>query len=153
MKNDKSKRVLISSEPRILADEIILANPDCHYTLVHDIQKIPDEYDFVFLVEKDFFRLASELSGLKHPYVCVIYTDPDCEFNTIKPHPRIDSYLFGILDEWVMHINSLLTSNETTKFDRKFLLNRKDRKDDLLVTKLLAKLWGEEKIIKNMLYF
>jgi len=150
MKKNESKQVLISSEPRMLADEIIMSNPGHHYTLLHDALKFSDVYDFIFLTEKDFSRLTGEINSLKTPLFCVIYTDPNCEFNSIKPHPRIDCFMFGIIDEWVSQINEILGDKSTNPFDQKILIGRNERKDENLVKKTIKQLWGDEKVIKNL---
>lgn len=158
MENIGQKRILVSAHPKKLADEVKAQNPKdiVHFFYDSEDQSFESsdltlkDYDYIFLTDEDYTLLLSKLNELTHSHLCVIYTDLESEFFLIPPGSRVDSYCFGLFDDWLSHIDAVLHPPMAKKFNHGFSISRKnwDKKNDVLA--LIPKLIGNERISKNL---
>jgi anti-sigma regulatory factor (Ser/Thr protein kinase) len=158
MENYKAKRILVSSHPKKLAEEVKSENPK---DIVHFFYDSEDrsfesndlafkDYDYLFLTDEDYALISSKLLDLGTSHLCVIYTDLESEFFLIPPGKRIDSYCFGLFEDWLAHINAVLHPAVPSKLTHHLTISRNswDKNFDMAV--LLPQLFAGEKISKHL---
>ncbi len=158
MENYNPKRILISSHPKKLAEEVKIENPR---DIVHFFYDSEDrsfefndlalkDYDYLFLTYEDYSILLPQLSEIGTSHLCVIYTDLESEFFLIPPGKRIDSYCFGLFEDWLSHINTVLHPAIPSKLTHHLTISRKSWDKNFDIAILLSQLFAGEKISKHL---
>lgn len=158
MEKKVPRRILISSHPKRLAEEVKNENPK---DIVHFFYDSEDQsfeksdislkdYDYIFLTDEDYSQILPKIGELTNTHLCVIYTDLEAEFFLIPPGTRIDSYCFGLFDDWLSHINSVLRPSQTHLLKRCISITKLDWEKNSDVSALMPKIIESDRISKNL---
>jgi anti-sigma regulatory factor (Ser/Thr protein kinase) len=158
MENYKAKRILVSSHPKKLAEEVKNENPKdiVHFFYDSDDRSFESndlafkDYDYLFLTDEDYSLISPRLVDLGTSHLCVIYTDLESEFFLIPPGKRIDSYCFGLFEDWLSHIHAVLHPVSPIKLTHHLTLTRESWTKNSDVGLLLPQLFAGEKISKHL---
>jgi anti-sigma regulatory factor (Ser/Thr protein kinase) len=158
MENYNPKRILISSHPKKLAEEVKIENPkdivhffyDSEDRSFESIDLALKDYDYLFLTDEDYSILLPQLNELGTSHLCVIYTDLESEFFLIPPGKRIDSYCFGLFEDWLSHINTVLHPAIPSKLTHHLTISRNSWEKNFDIAILLPQLFAGEKISKHL---